>query len=323
MTSAATAVPLFRPAGEGLRFLPEGPLPLGPGRAAWVAIQHGADATDGSLNLLDLRSGDHRSVSLPGRPGFAARTSRDDLFLIGLDQEIVLVDLGTATPNVIPTGLRVRDDGPTLINDGIATPFGIVFGTKDPQFKDPIAGLYLLRQSDGRLIKLAGGKTCSNGKAAVRDEQGWVLFTVDTAPRTVTRYRLDVESGRVRDEQVWLDLCHEAHYPDGLRLAPTGDRVAMAFYHPGDGPDGLVRQYRLADAAIDQEWRVPGSPRVTCPAYVEVGGAVKLLITTAVEGMPDQVRVRCPEAGTLFLADTGFAAPIPPADTFNPALWGL
>ena len=43
---------LHRPESPELRFLPEGPMPLGDG-ISWVAIQHGADGDRGSLNTLD------------------------------------------------------------------------------------------------------------------------------------------------------------------------------------------------------------------------------------------------------------------------------
>jgi sugar lactone lactonase YvrE len=132
---------------------------------------------------------------------------------------------------------------------------------------------------------------------------------------------LDVERGRVSAEDIWLDLRHEPHFPDGVRLAPTGDRVVIAFYHPGDVVDGLVRQYRLADGAIEKEWRVPGSPRVTCANFVEIDGAVKLLITTADEGMPVELRARCPEAGSLFLADTEFTSPLSESDLVEVDAW--
>ena len=71
MTEIRQATPLEFPDSDELRFLPEGPLPLEDGVISWVAIQHGPDATHGSLNILNLKSGENRSFELPGRPGFA------------------------------------------------------------------------------------------------------------------------------------------------------------------------------------------------------------------------------------------------------------
>ena len=59
-----------------------------------------------------------------------------------------------------------------------------------------------------------------------------------------------------------------------------------------------------------------GSPRVTCPLLVERDGGVKLILTTAVEGMPADQRRRCPNAGDLFIADTALPR-VPPADVLR------
>jgi sugar lactone lactonase YvrE len=67
-----------------------------------------------------------------------------------------------------------------------------------------------------------------------------------------------------------------------------------------------VWQIRVADGQVLGEWLIPGSPRVTCPEFVEMEGAVKLVFTTAVEGMPEQIRRIAPGAGCLYIADTPF-----------------
>jgi hypothetical protein len=58
----------FDPGSESLRFLPEGPYPLGSDRFSWVAIQHGAEASVGSLNIYDAKSWVNQSYALAGRP---------------------------------------------------------------------------------------------------------------------------------------------------------------------------------------------------------------------------------------------------------------
>ena len=78
------AQPLSIPDSDHLRFLPEGPIPLAESMVSWVGIQHGANATHGSLNLLDLNQGTNKSFDLPGRPGFAFPCDRDDTFVLSL-----------------------------------------------------------------------------------------------------------------------------------------------------------------------------------------------------------------------------------------------
>ena len=65
------ARPFFRPPTEELRHLPECPTALRTGgRLGWVAIQHGSESREGSLNVLGLRTLENRTYPLPGRPGF-------------------------------------------------------------------------------------------------------------------------------------------------------------------------------------------------------------------------------------------------------------
>jgi sugar lactone lactonase YvrE len=100
-------------------------------------------------------------------------------------------------------------------------------------------------------------------------------------------------------------------FPDGM--ADCGDgTVVVAFYDPDPLPAGRAGRYRLGSGELIEEWTTPGSPRVTCPLLVEQGG-VKLVLTTAVEGMPPEMRVRCPNAGCLFVADTALTG-VPAAE---------
>ena len=104
-------------------------------------------------------------------------------------------------------------------------------------------------------------------------------------------------------------------FPDGLRPTPSGE-IVVAFYDPNPVSDGLAWQIELESGAVTNEWRIPGSPRVTCPEFVEIDGKVKLLFTTAVEGMPDEARSLARSAGAMFIADTPFQEMPPPPPLF-------
>ena len=82
--------------------------------------------------------------------------------------------------------------------------------------------------------------------------------------------------------------------------------MIVAFYNPEAVSDGVARMYRLADGAVECEWVLPGSPRVTCPELVEMDGKTKIVFTTAVEGMAAEIRAIAPGAGALYIADTAF-----------------
>ena len=77
---------------------------------------------------------------------------------------------------------------------------------------------------------------------------------------------------------------------------------------------GRAIRFDLSTGQAVEEWTTPGSPRVTCPCLVQRPDGVKLILTTATEGMPAEQREMCPNAGFLFIADTDFPA-CPPSET--------
>jgi sugar lactone lactonase YvrE len=87
-----------------------------------------------------------------------------------------------------------------------------------------------------------------------------------------------------------------------------GDGTAIiAFYNPEPVAEGRAVRFDLATGRTIEEWTTPGSPRVTCPLLVKRPDGVKLILTTATEGMPAEMKAACPEAGNLFIADTKLA----------------
>lgn len=308
------ASPWLCPDGEELRFLPEGPRVDRTGRVTWVAIQHGATSSIGSLNIVrvapSLQPADCRCYRLKARPGFAFPTTESDLFLVGLERQLVLYDAATDSYQPISSQVEQDVEG-TIINDAEMFSQGLVFGAKDLQFKEAKAGLYLFRSSDGALIRLRSDQVCSNGKVLKQRADGsWTLWDIDTPRRQVIRYRLDVERGTLDEESVAIDLTDDPAYPDGMVATPDGCSAIIAFYHPGAVAWGEARQYSLETGTCQAIWRVPGSPQVTCPQLLCHQGRVYLLLTTAVEHMPAERRPDAPFAGCLFLAPTAWTAPL-------------
>lgn len=311
-----SAQPFFEPTSEDLRFLPEGPRVLRNFNQShmlgWVAIQHAADRPVGSFNLLDLASRENRSIPLPGRPGFFAETTHPGVVLVGLERRLVLLDLTTGA--LTETGIVATTDERVIINDGLAVEGGVLFGTKHLEFALPIAGLYFFDTATRELIQVLDGQTCSNGKALLRDPDGVTLVDIDSQPKSLCKFRLDPTLHEVRSRLTLVAPEGLPGFPDGLRLSPDGQSVIVAFYNPDPVPDGRAQQICLHTGAVLAEWIIPGSPRVTCPEFVELDGQVKVLFTTALEGMPDAIRAIAPGAGTLYIADTPFTsmpAPIP------------
>ena len=303
-----TARVWFDPVAEEGKFLPEGPRVLGE-RVVWVNIQTASDSTTGQLYEAELD--DPQSVilhELPGRPGFALPTDQPGKWLLGIDHVVGVYD--TAIGLWQPLAMLPNPDPRVIINDGEVSPDGtaVVFGTKDTRFEAPIASLYLFTPADNQLTVLATGQTCSNGKVFADD--GRILYDIDTPHKVVTQYRFDSAERTLTEDGIALDLRDRPDFPDGMCDAGDGTAI-IAFYNPAPAEVGLAVRYDLKSGKALEEWATPGSPRVTCPCLVRRPDGVKLMLTTATEGMPAEMRARCPNAGALFLADTPLSE-VPP-----------
>jgi len=297
---------LYRPESAALRFLPEGPYQLPDGRMSWVAIQHGADSTLGSINILDLETGHNESFALPGRPGFAFPTDQVGIFVTGCERSVGMFDTRTLTWNTFITDVD-SDVSNTIINDAVVYDGNLIFGLKELEFKTKKAGLYLWRRSDKKLIRLRSDQICSNGKAVVKDTDGTLkMYDIDSPSKQIIRCRLDIEAGTVSNIEVVVDLTSDEIFPDGMILTPDHQSLIVALYDPGDPKAGVARQYNLTSGKLETVWTCPGSPRVTCPQLIKHNGRVRLALTTAVEHMPPEQQASHPNAGCLFVGDTSF-----------------
>lgn len=298
---------LFRPETEQLRYLPEGPYPNGDDGLSWVAIQHGADAKTGSLNLFDFASGSNQSIDLPGRPGFAFPTNRDGVFVTGMERQIGLFDTNSSSFKPLGDPVESRVNG-TVINDGVVFSGGLIFGCKDLNFADAKAGLYLWRRSDWQTILLRNDQICSNGKVVSGDGDRVTLIDIDSPTKTIVRYELDVVDGRLSPPETVVSLTEGDVFPDGMIATPDGASVIVAFYNPADAESGEAKQFSLATGQVEAVWRTEKSPRVTCPQLVERDGRIQLILTTADEGMSPEQQAQHTNAGALFIGETEFTS---------------
>lgn len=287
MPERIVAQPFFRPADPKLRYLPECPRAIG-GSMYWVSIQYAADIPTGGLNILDLATRTNRHIPLPGRPGFFLESDRVGELFIGLERR--LVRFHVADERIMETLAQLPGDPRVIINEGIAIPGGILFGTKDLKIREPIAALYHYDSATRKLRQLLGGQVCSNGKY-FHDGR---LVDVDSGPRTITEYGFDGESVHAlrlirRPEEL-------PGIPDGLRPTPGGGSIVVAMVDLNPSHDGVAQELRLSDGAMLREWTLAGSPRVSCPEIFEFDGRPHVFFTTATEGCES------PESGTLFVA---------------------
>ncbi|MFN0105455.1 MAG: SMP-30/gluconolactonase/LRE family protein [Bryobacteraceae bacterium] len=295
------ASPFYTPETAALRFLPECPrvlrnYPSADPILGWVAIQESFSELHGSVNVLNLRTRENDVHPLPGRAGFFAETDRPGVLVVGLERDLVLYDLRERKLVGKPFG--VTSDSRVVINDGVAVEGGLLFGTKHTTFKERIACMYLFDTAARRLHTLHSEQICANGKFLY----GGGLVDIDSFNKTLDHYPFDRNGPALGERRIIADFRDTPLFPDGLRPSPDGESVIVAFYNPELAPEGLARQFRIEDGEILCEWRLPGSPRVTCPEILELDGRVRVLFTTAVEGMEPAA----PLAGTIFAGDTEF-----------------
>ena len=297
---------LYSPTSSTLRFLPEGPYPLGDGKFSWVAIQHGPDASSGSINIFDLADKTNVSYSLPGRPGFAFPTDKGN-FVVGCERSVGIYSC--ATEQFVPFVEGIDNDCTgTIVNDGVTWDGNLIFGTKDLEFRTKKAGLYFWRGRDAKLFRLRSDQICSNGKCVLTVGSSHVeLLDIDSPTRKVVLYRINTELGAIEDERVVVDLANDPGVPDGMTMTLDGKSVLVSLYNPNAAPIGRTVQYSIRTGQVEQEWQTNGSPQATCPQLIVWKDRVWLLITTAVEHMPMERRGDSPEAGSLFLGETDFA----------------
>lgn len=305
MSQTIQAEVVFTPENDELRYLTEGPYRLADGGLSWVAIQHGRDAKVGSLNLLNLATGENRAVNLPGRPGFAFPTSKKNCFVVGMERQVAIVNTEDGSVETLVDDVDSAVEN-TIINDGLVYGDYLIFGCKDMEFATKKAGLFLLKP-DRSLVQLANDQICSNGKAIRQESDGTLrFFDICSCSKQVVSWAIDFESGEIRDRKVVVDLTAEEVFPDGMILTPDEESLIVAIFNPGDADQGEARQYSIATGELETVWICPASPRVTCPQLVEHEGAVKLLLATADEGMEPELRAKSKNAGCLFLASTSF-----------------
>ncbi len=297
---------MFSPPSSALRFLPEGPYPLGDGKFSWVAIQHGPDAKSGSVNVFDLANRSNVSYSLPGRPGFAFPTDKGN-FVVGCERTVGI--FSPAANHYEPFIQDLDSDCVgTIVNDGVTWDGNLIFGTKDLEFRTKKAGLYFWRARDAKLFRLRSDQICSNGKCILAIENSHVeLLDIDSPTRKVVAYKINTDLGSIESERTVVDLANETGVPDGMTMTLDGKSILVSLYNPNAAPFGRTVQYSIATGEVEQEWHTIGSPQATCPQWVAWDGRVWLVITTAVEHMPTERRGDSPDAGSLFLAETDVA----------------
>jgi len=240
------------------------------------------------------------SLSTSDTVGFVASRERGGL-VAALRHGLVFYDpdVGTGSP-VRP----VETDRPgNRFNDGAVDPAGrLWFGSMDTAETAPTGSLYRL-DGDGRIERVLGGLTCSNGPAWSPD--GQVMYHADSPRQRVMAYDFDMAGGRLGTGRLFASDEGSTWFPDGL----TVDAEGFVWSCKWDG----WRVVRYApDGSVDRVLRLP-VPRPTRCAFVGTDRMV-LAVTTARVGLSAGDVAAAPLSGRVLLLDPGTVGAVGQAD---------
>jgi sugar lactone lactonase YvrE len=256
-------------------------------------VLYWCDIPGRKLNRFDPARGAHREWAFDTDVACCAPL-HDGGLLLALRRGLVRFDAATGTSTPLAeapySALHER------FNDGKADPrgrfwVGTIYEPRDP----PRAALY--RFSGGRLDKMAGDVTVSNGLAWSPDAR--TLYWADTKAHTVYALDFDVADGSVSRRRVFAQfpvksadqsLAGYGGRPDGAAVDADGGYWVAMF-------EG-ARLLRFApDGSPTRDLPLP----VRCPTMPCFGGAdlKTLFITTARENRPGDELAREPMAGCV------------------------
>ncbi len=254
------------------------------GVLAWVDILAPA------IHVYRPSDGSDLLIPLPSPVGAVALRERGG-FVLALEDGFWLRDADGTLRFLAP----VEADDPSIrMNDGGVDPAGRFYcGTMAYDERPGVAALYRL-EPDGRVDRLFGGATISNGIDWSPD--GRSCWYIDTPTLGVDRFDYDRETGALTNRRRVITIEPGQGSPDGLTVDAEGG-VWVAFWG-----GWCVRRY-LPDGTRDRVVQVPAAQVTSCA----FGGELldELYITTAWNGLSASDREAQPHAGGLFRTRPG------------------
>ena len=259
------------------------------GRLAWVDITarllHLTDP-DGATDTIDVPL--PVGAVAPRAAGGYVAALQDGFWVIGDGPARRIAAIPDARP-----GLRC--------NDGKCDPAGRFWAGTMADDQAPGAGALYRLDPDGRVTRVLGGITVSNGLAWSRD--GRTMYYVDTPTQRVDAFSYDPATGEVGDRRPEVTVPPEAGAPDGMTIDADGG-LWVALW-------GGAAVHRYVDGRLERVVELPVSQPTSCC----FGGdnLDELYVTSARQGLSaGQLRAE-PLAGALFRfrpGVRGFAAAV-------------
>lgn len=247
------------------------------------------------LHCYDLATKSDSYVEFTERIGCAVLVSDGNL-LLGLQKRLVIYD---PKSKAVETILLIEDGHDmTRINDGKCDPYGnFWFGTMDMNTTDPIGSLYCLQSIGGayRLTKMDGiHPTISNGLAWKSDHTAF--YYIDTPTECVRKFKIEPGEIQLGKSEIIISFADQSGVPDGMTI-DAEDMLWIA--HWGGG---RVTRWNPSTGQCIETLLIPASQVTSCCfAGTELD---ELYITTAREGLSDDILVKEPYAGGIFMVKT-------------------
>jgi D-xylonolactonase len=247
------------------------------------------DIMNGKLIELDLDSNSERQWQFDEPLAWVLPTALEKKYLLGLKSGIALFD--PARPEMIrwvnrdfPIGSECR------LNDASVDSAGRVwFGSMnmiDHSARDGCLASFAA--TDGVIIH-DDGFAVTNGPVISPD--GRSLFFSDTLQGTLYRYRLEIDSGKLSDRQVFAQFRAEQGFPDGMCFDIDGN-LWIALW----GGASVVQ----LDPAGKLLKQIP-IPALNVTNLCFCGPNLdRLLVSTAAIGLSQEQLRRYPSSGALF-----------------------
>ena len=258
------------------------------------------DINLGTINELDVATGDRHMTQLSVPLGFAMPVAASGIRLCGEGNDLIAVDEAGEELGRLP--IEAGRDG-NRMNEGKPDPHGrLWFGTMSKTREAEQAALYRLDQ-DG----LTRIRTITTGNGTDWDVERGRMYHVDSPTQRIDVFDYDAETGEVENVRAWATIDPEDGLPDGLTIDSEGC-VWLALFQ-----GGAVRRYDPSGAVMN-DIALP-TRFVTCPAF---GGddLATLFVTSSQHKIPPEERAGDPLAGALFTIDTGVTGR--PANVVSP-----
>lgn len=262
---------------------------LGEG-ALWDArerVLYWVDITGEAVHVFDPASGKNTSHPVGQKVGTVVCRRSGGLMLavhhgfarFGLDSRSleIVADPESATPT-------------NRFNDGKCDPAGRFWaGTMDLDGKKGAGALYRM-DADGKVHRMLGGVSCSNGIVWSRDAR--TMYYIDTPTREVSAFDYDRATGSISNRRAAVRVPESLGLPDGMCI-DAEDNLWVAMW----GGSSVTR-WDPATGTLVASYPLPASQVTSCA----FGGEKldELYVTTARVSLSAEALRKEPHAGGLF-----------------------